>query len=582
MDRRAQLDAARRAAVTRVNFISLAFALLVCHPVAFRVHQATPDASISLVKNLYAAKRWNEIVRLTPPEPQDAPDIDYYRGMALAKLKRWGEARKSFLRGWHKAPQDTRFPSELAGVAFSRKNYGAAKAYLKRVLKIDPRDGYTANFLGTIYSLEGNLPAALKAWNRIQQPRIRDIRIAPQPRVNPVLLNRAFAFSPDATLEASQWLTTQARLNALGIFNRPRLDLQPLSDGRFDAEFVPNERNGWGGNTLQSAASLLRGVPYDTVYPTFFNLGRSAMNLTSLLRWDPQKERVYAALESPIAGSAQWRYRVYLDGRRENWNLSNTFFGSATPVSNMQMEKIEGGAEIESISSGRLQWSTGLDLSGRSFRRAQWSNPSAAVFFTNGFALEYRASVHALLVDAPEQRFTLESTAGAQAGKLFARSSNPFLQGEAGLRARWVPQARGDDYEMTAQLRGGKTWGTAPFDDLFILGLERDNNLWLRGTIGTMNGRKGSAPLGRDYVLFNWDDFKTLFENGILSVRLGPFLDSGRITDPSRDFGSRRWLVDTGLELKARVIGGATVELFFGRDLRTGRNTFYGLTEPLY
>ncbi len=582
MGRCPQMDAARRAAVKQVNIIALAFALLVCPPVASHAQQVTPDVSVSLIKSLYAAKRWSEIVRLAPPKPQDPPDIDYYRGMALAKLKRWKEARQAFLRGLRNAPKDKRFPSELAGIAFSQKNYGAAKAYLKRVLRIDPHYAYAINFLGTIYDLEGNLPAALKVWNRIRQPRIHQILIKPEPRVNPVLLNQAFAFSPDATLEASQWLTTQARIESLGIFARPRLDLQPLPDGRLDAEFVPNERNGWGDSTLQGFSSLLRGVPYDTIYPTFFNLRRSAMNLTSLLRWDPQKERVYAALTSPLEGSARWRYRVYLDGRRENWNLSNTFSGSATPVSDMQMEKIEGGAEIESISSGRLSWQVGLDLSGRSFRRAHWTDPSAAAFFTNGFALEYRTSVHYLLADAPEQRFTVTSSAGAQAGKLFTGSPNPFLQGEAGLRARWVPQAQGDDYEMTARLRAGKTWGTPPFDDLFILGLERDNNLWLRGTIGTMNGRKGSAPLGRDYVLFNWDDFKTLFENGIVTLKLGPFLDSGKISDPSQDFSSRRWLVDTGLELKARVLGGATVELFFGRDLRTGRNAFYGLTEPLY
>ncbi|MGH9436152.1 MAG: hypothetical protein ACRD06_09155, partial [Terriglobia bacterium] len=499
--------------------------------------QAAPHAPLALVQRLYAAKRWNDIVRLTSPEPRDPPAVDYYRGMALARLARWKEARSAFLRGWRKAPRDKRFPSELAGVAFSQKNYSAAKSYLKCALKIDPHDAYAANFLATTHDLDGNLPAALKYWNRIGQPHIREILINPQPRLNPVLLNEAFTFSPDATLEANLWQTTQARLSALGIFTRPRVNLQPLPDGQFDAEFVPNERNGWGNSTLEGLASLLRGVPYDTVYPTFFNLHQSAMNLASLLRWDPQKERIYAALEAPIQNSARWRYRIYLDGRRENWNLTNTFYGSATPVTNMQMEKIEGGAEVEAISSGKLSWTTGVDLSGRSFRRAPLSYPSAA-FFTNGFALEYRARVRGLLLDAPERRFTLESTAAAKLGKLYARSSSPFLQGEAGLRAHWYPRARGDDYEMTARLRGGKTWGAPPFDDLFILGLERDNDLWLRGHIGTADGKKGSAPLGRDYALFNWDDFKTLFENGLLSLRLGPFLDSGKITDPSHDFGS--------------------------------------------
>ena len=62
---------------------------------------------------------------------------------------------------------------------------------------------------------------------------------------------------------------------------------------------------------------------------------------------------------------------------------------------------------------------------------------------------------------------------------------------------RWLPTARGDDYETLARVRAGKTFGDLPFDELFMLGLERDNDLWLRGHIGTRDGRKGSAPLGQ-------------------------------------------------------------------------------------
>ena len=70
---------------------------------------------------------------------------------------------------------------------------------------------------------------------------------------------------------------------------------------------------------------------------------------------------------------------------------------------------------------------------------------------------------------------------------------------------RWFPQVRGDDYETTQQLRAGKIFGQAPFDELFILGLERDNDLPMRAHIGTRDGRKGSAPLGREYFLHNWE-----------------------------------------------------------------------------
>jgi hypothetical protein len=64
-----------------------------------------------------------------------------------------------------------------------------------------------------------------------------------------------------------------------------------------------------------------------------------------------------------------------------------------------------------------------------------------------------------------------------------------------------------------------------------MLGLERDNDLWMRGHIGTRDGRKGSAPLGRNYFLSNWEAEKNVYGNGLLTLKLGPFVDTGKITD---------------------------------------------------
>jgi len=61
------------------------------------------------------------------------------------------------------------------------------------------------------------------------------------------------------------------------------------------------------------------------------------------------------------------------------------------------------------------------------------------------------------------------------------------------------PEAEGDDYQTEVQVRGGGIAGAGPFDELFMLGLERDNDLRMRAHIGTRDGRKGSAPLGDRY-----------------------------------------------------------------------------------
>jgi hypothetical protein len=71
------------------------------------------------------------------------------------------------------------------------------------------------------------------------------------------------------------------------------------------------------------------------------------------------------------------------------------------------------------------------------------------------------------------------------------------LQGSA--LVDWLPQMEGDNYELSQQLRAGKIFGAAPFDDLFVLGMDRDDtDLWMRGLIATRDGRKGSSPVGMD------------------------------------------------------------------------------------
>ena len=141
---------------------------------------------------------------------------------------------------------------------------------------------------------------------------------------------------------------------------------------------------------------------------------------------------------------------------------------------------------------------------------------------------------------------TLEGGASSQAGRIWSQPSHSFEKLQGSLRFHWFPQAQGDDYEIQHRIRAGKTFGEVPFDELFMLGLERDNDLEMRGHIGTRDGRKGSAPLGRNYFLSNWEADKNVYRNGIFTVKLGPFLDTGKITDASAGLGSQKWLWDTG------------------------------------
>lgn len=537
--------------------------------------QASP-AGLDLESNIrraYAAQRWEEVVRLTSTSAVKSSDLDYYRGVALARLERWPEAMKAFEAGRKLAPRDKRFPLELAGVAYKQHDFRRAKVQLHEALRLDASNHYARDFLATVYLLEGNLEAALKYWNPIGKPRIEDIEPDPQPHVNPVLLDHAFAFAPASVLRLDDLRASEARLDNLDIFPLYRFDLAPRQDDSFDLTFDPVERDGWGSSKPQALVSLVRGLPYETIYPEFFNLKQGASNLVSLLRWDAQKRRAYLAFSGPLDLDPKWRYAFHFDGRNENWNLSQTFFGPGLPPGDLKMKWAEAGAQITSVESGRWRWTAGFDISHRDFHNFPVGEASS--YFIRGLALKYDAELDVRALDIPEHRLTVNASASGQLGRMFVRTADPFVKLTSDVTTLWFPQARGDDWENTIEFHAGETLGQPPFDELFILGMERDNDLWLRAHVGTRDGKKGSAPLGRDYLLTSSDVDKIAYQNGFLKLKLGPFLDSGRIYDPSGSFGSRMWLWDTGGRTKLQIFSGPTLMLVYGKDLRTGRNAYY-------
>ncbi len=134
---------------------------------------------VRVAEKLYAEERWEDVLHLLPESPGGPAALDYYRGMALAKLQRWAEAKRAFELGRKKDPSDKRFPLELAGIAYTTKKYSEAKTNLRRALRLDEDDAYANDFLATIYLLEDNLEAALKYWNRVGKPSVEGITPVP-------------------------------------------------------------------------------------------------------------------------------------------------------------------------------------------------------------------------------------------------------------------------------------------------------------------------------------------------------------------------------------------------------------------
>jgi hypothetical protein len=496
---------------------------------------------------------------------------DFFQdGLALAQRGRLDEARAAFLAGQRQRPDDARFPIELGGVAFKQKRYAEAVKWLRRGMRLHPDDPYAADFLATVYFLQGNLDAALKYWNRIAKPRIESVWMQPDLRIDSVLLDRAFTFASGETLVLSDLLSTRCRLSGLGVFPAFTLRLDARDDGRFDAAFAAQERNGFGSGKLDALVSTFRGAGYQTIYPEYSNIAGSAINLASMVRWDAQKRRLMSSVSGPLGHDAKRRYRIGLDLRDENWDIRNSFAGRAPILGAVNLRRNAVSGEIASFRSEGWSWSAGAELSYRDYRNVSTGPGLPPDVLLKGYALKQLAQVNRELWRVPDRRFESSARISAETGTIWSAPAHTFERLQASVAGVWFPAMAGDDYRIEQQVRAGRILGRVPFDELFMLGLERDNDLWLRAHIGTRDGIKGSAPLGRDYFLANWEIDKNIYRNGFFSLKLSPFLDSGRMS-------SGEWLWDTGVQAKLQVFGAGIV-FTYGKDLRSGHNAFYVTT----
>jgi tetratricopeptide (TPR) repeat protein len=525
-------------------------------------------------KQLFEQERWSDLAQFLQQSPRNSADLDYYYGVALAHLERWAEARKALSDGQRLAPTDKRFPIELAGVAFKQKKYGEAKKYLHRALLLDPKDEYANEFLATVYFLEGNLEAALKYWNRIGKPQIVEVQSEPALKVRPALLDHAFAFAPASTLTLDELLASNVRLRGLEIFPTYKLNLEARPDGKFDAIFRAQELNGFGNSKLQALVRMFSGALFEEITPEYYNLHGSGTNIISLGRFDTDKRRALAAINGPLGGSPKWRYRVGADFRNENWTVQTSFTGPSTFLGATNLRRDSAGAEITRFVGARLTWTTGVELSHRDFRNVIPGVALTPELVAKGYQIKQKAQFTYELWRSPEKRLVISSDGKSQAGRLWSQPGQSFEKLQGTIAMHWFPRARGDDYEILWRGHAGKTFGQIPFDELFMLGVDRDNDLPLRAHIGTRHGEKGSAPLGRNYFLSNWESERHVYSNGILTVKLGPFLDTGKILDSSQTLGPHKWLFDLGPQAKLNVLG-VSVVLLYGKDLRTGNNAFY-------
>src|SRR5262249_290386 len=253
--------------------------------------------------------------------------------------------------------------------------------------------------------------------NRIEKPQIENISTPSQLKIRPALLDRAFLFSPASVLRFEDLVTSEKRVTGLGVFPQYEFELSARNDGKFDVNLRAQELSGFGSNRWQALLSVFSGVSYNTLYPQYFNVGGSAINISSLLRWDRQKRRVSVSYSSPLEHNPKYRYAVHVDVRNENWTIVPSFKGPPPLLAalNLRKQVLSGG--IYAFNSGRWDWSVGGEISDRQYRNVFTGSTLAPPVLLTGYELKQTTRINYEILRVPEKRFLITSAATAQTAR---------------------------------------------------------------------------------------------------------------------------------------------------------------------
>jgi predicted double-glycine peptidase len=433
---------------------------------------------------------------------------------------------------------------ELSGVRFAQRRWHDASALAREALRLDPRDEYALDVLGSSLFMQEDAVGALRAWNQIGKPRVNRVRIDGLHHTRYQTVAELLAIQPNMLLTAELFERARRRLGELPDRAATRLAVRPEADGFATVDVVVVELAGVPDGAVEWAGATARAATNREIATALPGVDGQGDVWTATWRWWSHRPGVSVGFAAPRVGGLPgvWRF--------EGAWQSDTY---RTTTSAQTVEsRTHGGLAVSDWLSGsvRYQISTGVD---------SWSGGSKAVSI--GAALERVAFRDRLSLSIDAAQW-----APLNGGPAF-RSVGAHAIARSSVETRgWVVRGTAG-FERVSDAAPFALWPGAGEGQVRGT-LLRAHPLLSDGVVDAA----GSSAFGRTLTSASAELQRWLERPALVRLGLAGFADLARASRQA-DFGHTPVHVDVGAGLRIRIPGTPGVlRADVAHGLRDGAN----------
>jgi hypothetical protein len=247
---------------------------------------------------------------LSSPAAADGCGALVEAGILLAGQGNVAEAELRFLAAQSLCPLSAAPLRERAGLRFRAEDWPGASRLAERALALDPDDDHTRRLLAGSRFLAGDVEGALRAWNRLSEPRTDLARIDGLGRIRYAAVAGQLDLSPGRLLTAPAFRLARRRLTELPALADFRLSLQPLAGGSARVDVILLERPLLFADRWDVGRAVLRAAIGREAALEVASLTGNGELWSAAWRWWEERPRVSLALAVPLAGGHPGLWRV--------------------------------------------------------------------------------------------------------------------------------------------------------------------------------------------------------------------------------------------------------------------------------